>query len=181
MTRRIASLFAACFMAAAAFGATAQAQTATTKIAVVNIQEIMRDSTAAKSVREQLDSKQKAYRAEMEKQETSLRKEEQELAKQRSVLAADAFEKKLREFQTKFTSAQKDVQTKKGALDNAFGQALNDIQKAVYDIVSGLAKERGYTVVVPTSQLLYAEPGLDISKEVLEKLNKQLPKVSVKF
>ena len=36
-------------------------------IATINIQQVMQDSTAAKSVREQLESKQKAFQAEVSK------------------------------------------------------------------------------------------------------------------
>ena len=152
-----------------------------TKIAVVNIQGIMKDSKAAKSVRSQLESKQKAYQAQISKMEESMQKEEQELGKQRSVLSQEAFEKKVQDFRTKATKMQRDVQGKKATLDSAFEGALNDIQKVVSEIISTLAKEKGFQVAVPTSQLLYAEPAIDISDEVLSRLNKKLPKVSVKF
>jgi outer membrane protein len=151
------------------------------KLAVVNIQKVMQDSTAAKSVREQLKSKQGGFEAEMRKKEEDLRKEDQELSKQRSVLAPDAFEKKIQEFRNKASSAQKDVQGKKMQLDKAFGGALNDIQKSVFDIVATIAKEKGYEAVIPTSQMLYADPALDVTSEVTSRLNKQLPSVSVKF
>jgi Skp family chaperone for outer membrane proteins len=74
------------------------------KIAAINIQQIMNDSTAAKSVREQLENKQKTFQAEITKKEESLQKEDQELAKQKSVLAKDAFEKKALEFRKESTS-----------------------------------------------------------------------------
>lgn len=150
-------------------------------VAVINIQQIMSDSTAAKSVREQLESKQKAFQAEITKKEESLQKEDQELAKQKAVLAKDAFEKKAVEFRKKAAEVQKEVQSKKALLDSGFEQALGDIQKAVNEVIADLAKEKGYTLVVPTSQILYADNSMDVSKEVLDRLNKKLPKVSVKF
>lgn len=149
--------------------------------AVVNIQQIMKDSTAAKSVREQLENKQKAFQTEITKKEEQLKKEDQELAKQRSVLAKEAFEEKARAFRTKATDMQKEVQSKKAMLDNGFERALMDIQKVVSEIIVEMAKEKGFTMAIPTSQILYADPKMDISAEVLEKLNKKLPKVDVKF
>lgn len=150
-------------------------------IAVVNIQQIMKDSTAAKTVREQLESKQKSFQAEITKKEEGLKKEDQELGKQKSVLAKDAFDKKISEFRIKATSVQKDVQAKKALLDGAFEHSLNDIQKVVTDIIADLAKEKGFVVAVPTSQILYADKSLDISSDVLDRLNKKLPKLDVKF
>lgn len=178
-TPRIYALATAILLACtpAAFAADA----APVSIAVVNIQQIMRDSTAAKSVREQLDTKQKSFQAEITKKEEDLQKADKELGKQRSVLSKEAFEKKALEFRTKATDAQKEVQAKKALLDNAFARSLNEIQKAVTDIITEIAKEKNFTVAIPTSQILYADSKLDISDEVLTRLNKKLPKVNVTF
>ena len=154
---------------------------AETNIAVVDIQKIMRDSTAAKSVRTQLESKQKAYQAELKKKETAMQKEEKELSAQRAALSPEAFEKKVNAFRTKATTVQKDVQKKKSALDRGFEKALNDIQKSVNGIITDLAKEKGFDLAIPSGQLLYAEPSMDMTSEVLSRLNKKLPKVSVSF
>jgi Skp family chaperone for outer membrane proteins len=70
---------------------------------------------------------------------------------------------------------------KKALLDSGFEHALSDIQKSVNEVIAELAKEKGFTLAVPTSQILYADPSMDVSKEVLERLNKKLPTVTVKF
>ncbi|MGE0753963.1 MAG: OmpH family outer membrane protein [Alphaproteobacteria bacterium] len=166
---------------AMAVSGNAQAQDAGHKIAVVNIQSIMKDSTAAKSVREQLQQKQKTFQSEITKKEEALKAEDQELAKQRSVLSKEAFEKKAEAFRKKATDMQKEVQSKKAMLDNGFEQALTEIQQTTTTIIAELAKEKGFTVAIPTSQILYADTTTDISDDVLEQLNKKLPKLTVKF
>jgi Skp family chaperone for outer membrane proteins len=150
-------------------------------IAVVNIQQVMKDSTAAKTVREQLETKQKSFQAAISKKEEALQKEDQELGKQKTVLSKEAFEEKAKAFRAKATDVQKDVQSKKAMLDSAFEHSLNDIQKSVTEIIADIAKEKGFSVAVPTSQILYADKNLDISADVLERLNKKLPKLDVKF
>lgn len=165
----------------AAIAAEAAPAAAANTIAVVNIQQIMREATAAQNVREQLESKQKSFQAEISKKEEQLQKEDQELGKKRSVLSKSAFEEKARAFRTKATEVQKEVQGKKAMLDNAFEHSINDIQKVVTDIIAGLAKEKGFTVAIPTSQILYSDSKLDISGDVLTRLNQKLPKLDVKF
>lgn len=150
-------------------------------VAVLNLQTIMRDSAAAKSIKDQLDKKQKSFQSELSSKESQLQKEEQELAKQRNVLAQDAFEQKVKDFKNKAGNAQRDMQAKKAQLDKAFGQALGEVQKSVTVILEAMAKERGFSVVIPTQQILYSDPSLDITQDVLSKLNKSLPTVSVKF
>lgn len=166
---------------AALFAPWASAQAADPTIAVLNIQEIMRQSKAAQSVRKQLESKQQQFQQEMGTKEEALQKEDQELAKQRSLLSPEAFQEKVEKFRNKATAMQKDVRSKKSQLDKAFGQALSDIQKAVHDIVEDIAKQKGLQLVVPTSQLLYADPALDISEEVQKKLDQKLPDIKLDF
>jgi Skp family chaperone for outer membrane proteins len=150
-------------------------------VAVINIQDIMRDSLAAKSVKKKLEAKQKSFQAEMTKKEKDLQKKERDLVKQRGTLSQVEFDKKAKSFQQAATKAQRDVQTKKAKLDKAFSDSLATIQKTVTDIAKSIAKERGVKLVLPTSQLLYADPSLDITKEVLAQLNKKLPNVKVNF
>ena len=169
------------FIALAAFAAPSFAEDAKTDIAVVNIQQVMKDSTAAKSVREQLEAKQKAFQSEITKKEESLQNEDKELAKQQKVLSKEAFAEKAKAFRAKATEVQKEVQSKKALLDAAFERSLGDIQKSVNEVIAELAKEKGFKLAVPTSQILYSDSDMDISADVLKRLNKKLPKVDVKF
>jgi Skp family chaperone for outer membrane proteins len=157
---------------------TAQAEAT---LAVLNIQQIMRESLAAKSVKVTLEGQQKSFQSEMVTKEQALQKKEKELAQQRSVLSPEEFEKRVKEFRTQATAAQREVQAKKSKLDKAFADALATIQKTVMDIVAEKAKAEKIQAVAPTSQLLYADPSLDITQDVLTKLNQRLPKVQVKF
>jgi outer membrane protein len=150
-------------------------------IAVLNIQEIMRESSAAKSVKTTLEAQQKSFQSEMATKEQSLQAKEKELAQQKSVLSPEEFEKRVKDFRTQASAAQRDVQTKKSKLDKAFADALGEIQKSVVDIVTEQAKAKELEAVFPTSQLLYAAPALDITASVLAELNKRLPRVQVKF
>lgn len=149
------------------------------KIATVNFQKVMKDSLAAQSIREQVEKKRGSFKDEINKQEEKLRAEQQELVKQRNVLAPDAFEKKKKEFEGKVANLQKTAKSKAMQLEGVTGKASEELQKTLHGIVEDMAKERGFEVVVPTSQLLYASPSLDITEEVLKRLNDKLPKVSV--
>jgi outer membrane protein len=170
------SLFAILVLAMTAAPALAEQ-----KIAVVNIQQIMRDAKAAEAIRGQMKSKQKSFQEELDKREKELQTQDQELAKQRSVLSQEAFEKKYQEFRKKASDAQKEVRTKRAALDKGFTQALAEIQKKVLEIVEKLAKEKDVDAVISTGQMLYADPSLDLTAEVLTRLNSQMPNVNVNF
>lgn len=150
-------------------------------IAVVDVQEIIKESTAAKNIRDQIEKKRTAYQAEINKRETDLNKKHQELSKQQSVLSKEAFDKKLQDFDTKVSEVQRDVQDKRAKLDQAYMNAVTEIQQSVEAIISDIAAEKGFLLAVPTSQILYAKENLDISDEVLKRLNQRLTKVNFKI
>ena len=66
----------------------------------------------------------------------------------------------------------------RGMIRHLFGPGVNEEIKA---IIETIAKSKSLDVIVPASQALYYKDQLDISQEVLEKLNKSLKKVKVTF
>lgn len=154
---------------------------AETTIGVVNIQQIMRDSKAGNSVRNQLKEKQKSFQAELESKEKALIAEDQALAKQSNTTEATAFQQKVKDFRTKAANAQREVVGKKDKLEKAFAGALKQIQDNVQTIVKEVAAEKKMAVVLPSSQVMYADPTLDITAEVQARLDSKLPSVQVNF
>lgn len=163
---------------ATVFAVPAHAETA---IGVVNITKIMAESSAAKSIRDQLQSKQKAFQSELDNKEKALLKEDQELSKQQPNMEKAAFEQKVKDFRAKAAAAQREIQNKKAQLDKAFAGALEQIQTNVVNITQEVAKEKKLNIVVSASQVLYADSALDVTPDVLSRLNKKLPSVSLKF
>ena len=154
---------------------------AQTSIGVVNVAKIMRDSKAATSVRSQLQAKQKSFQSELETKEKALLAEDQALVKQKDSADKAAFEKKVKAFREKAAAEQRAVQTKKGQLDKAFAASLEEIQKAVTDIVKQVSTEKKLNLVLSSAQVLHGDPSLDITDEVLKRLDAKLPTVAVKF
>lgn len=149
-------------------------------VAVVDVQQIMRDSEAAKSVRAQLADKRTEYQKVVTADEQKLREAEKTLSDQKSKLSAQDFAAKRTEFEQKIRATQQSVQERARTLDTAFNGALEDIKKALGQVVADEAAKHGASVVIDRGQLLIVESSLDITKPVLEALNKSLPKVQVK-
>lgn len=150
-------------------------------VGVVNIQQIMRESKAASSVREQLKNKQKAFQSELDAKEKALQQEDQSLAKQQANLSQEAFSQKVKAFQQKAISARQEIQNKRAQLDKGFSGALANIQNTTLGIIKDVAKEKNLKLVVSSSQVLYSDNAMDITSEVLSRLNSKLPSVSVSF
>lgn len=164
---------------ALAFAATIAQPSFAAGYGVINIQRIMQESKAATSVRNQLQAKQKSFQAELDAKQKALVAEDQQLAAQRSKLSKEAFEQKVKAFQAKASGAQREIQTKKASLDKAFAEALTKIQEKVGAITATVGKEKGYNIVIAASQVVWGDASLDVTDTVLQKLNAELPSVTV--
>ena len=165
----------------ASLALTASPALAESNTGVVNIAKIMQASKAATSVRSQLQAKQKAFQSDLDAKEKALFAEDQALVKQKDSADKAAFEKKVKDFRTKAADEQRQIQSKKAQLEKSFAGALDEIQKTVTDIVKQVAAEKKLNLVVSASQVLYTDPALDITDEVLSRLDSKLPTVAVKF
>jgi outer membrane protein len=147
--------------------------------AVIDYQRILRDAAAARSIRDQIEARRKTYQEEISKQEQQLHEEDKAFAKQRSLLTPEAFAEKRREFEQRVADVQKLVQERRRTLDNVSVAALNEVKKALIEVVTSIADERGFNLVLPTSDVLFFARKIDLTDEVLAKLDARLPNVRV--
>ena len=150
-------------------------------IAVLNLEEIKSSSLAIKNINEQIQKKEAEFVAEIEKKSLDLKKQNDQLVKQQSILNEKAMEEKAKEFNNKVAEAQKDEQNKRTILGTAQMNAFEVVDQAVTKIVNQQAAENKFTLLMPSSSLFYFDPKLDITQDVLKKLNDSLKKVTVKF
>ena len=150
-------------------------------LAVVDFRGVLSKSEAARNIRSVVDEKRQELRKYFLEVENSLRDEQKDLSKKRSIVTAEAFEKRARNLKEKAQSAQKLAQTSNQKLKKSFDQAMDKVQKELLRTVAEVAEESGVGVVLFRSAIVIAVKKLDISKEVLKRLNKKLPDVKVRF
>ncbi|WP_420404779.1 OmpH family outer membrane protein [Nisaea sp.] len=150
-------------------------------VAVVDAQLIMRQADAAKVIREQVEARRKIYEKEYQQREAEVRETEKALPQQRAILANDVFQARLREHQEKVAALQRDGQSMKRELDQAFGRANAQVREAMIEIVADVAAEASVGLVLFKNQIFLGDRKIDLTEEVMLRLNKRLPKVEVTF
>ena len=148
-------------------------------IAIVDVQRILQESLAAKSVQKQLEAQRSKFQNEIEGEENGLRDAEQELTKERDRLPATAYADREQQLHQRFSTVEEHVQERHKVLDQAFTDSMNAVRNALLDVVQKAAHEHGANMVVVKQQALWADQPLDITDEVLKKLDQKLPKVDV--
>jgi len=150
-------------------------------IAVLDFQNILRQAVASKKVTDQLEKQRAAFQDEIQKLENQMRAQEEELKQQRAVLAPEAFNQRVREWQERAAGVQQQVQTRKRQLDQAFNDAILRVREVLLQITQELAAEAGANLVLPKHEIVFVDVKLDLSKEALARLDKKLPSVTVKI
>jgi len=148
-------------------------------IAVIDVQKIMQDSVASKGISKSFETLRETYQKEISTLEDKLRKGEDELRKQQTVLAPEALANKRRDFEKQVAEVQKTVQTRKRVLETSLNEAMAVVHKTMVEVVADISRERGANLVLARQQFVLVDTQLDVTETVLERVNKKLPQVAL--
>ena len=148
-------------------------------VAIIDMQQILRESDAVRAMQAEFEQRRSAYQGELQRKEESIRQKDQELTRQRAVLAADVYAKRRQELEREVASMQREIQEQRSGLDALFGQGMNQVRLALVDIVKEIAQERGADLVLSKANVVLVRPDLEITSEALERLNARLPGVTL--
>ena len=151
------------------------------KIGVIDVQKVLRDSKAAKSVRPEFDKMRKAFQKRVSEQEQQLRQAEQELTRQRAILAPEAFSQKRRSLSEEARRAQNSVKERRRQLDRAFKDTKNEILKNLVMVARQVAKAKKLNMLLEKQFVFLSVKTMDVTNEVIARLDKRLPKLAVKL
>jgi Skp family chaperone for outer membrane proteins len=147
--------------------------------AVLDVQKILRNAKAVKNIRDQITAYGTNFEKEIEKERNELRKANQELSRQRTILAPEAFAEERREFEKRVVEVQRLVQQRQRDLEKSRGTAMLVVNKSYVEIIAKLAAERNLAMIIRKNQTAFAAPTLDVTNVVLARLDKNLPTVKV--
>ncbi len=148
-------------------------------IAVVDVDLILSKSKAAKSIRSQVDKERKSFLSEVKKKEDKVRADQKALDAKRDELTKEQLIEKFQKLEKKRLETAKGLQEKKKKLDGAYTKAMNKLTKSIYDVCQEIANERKIDLVITRQNIIVGNMSLDITKEVLERMDKSLPKLEL--
>ena len=150
------------------------------KIATIDVVQLLRDSKAAISMKDQLNAVAKKYTEEDQKKQKEIQKQEEELLRQKSTLTPEAFSDRKNAFEKKVIEFNKVSQSKRKALAKSEKDAVTQIEDEVEKIVQKIIDTENVTAVFRKSAIILGNPSIDITKKVVDELNKKLSTVTVK-
>jgi len=148
-------------------------------IAVLDTQKVMEESSAVQSIQDQISERRSDYQNQLSQKEQELREENQKLEQQRSVLSADAYEKKKKKLEQRIQRIQGQVQNRKKGMQQVYNRAMNEVKEELVEIVGQIAEERELDMVVNKSAVLLVRRQMEITEAALERLNEELKTVDL--
>lgn len=145
-------------------------------VGVVDLQRVLLDTDAGKRARDVLSNFMKNRQAVIELEEKELKRMEDDLVKQSSVLSAggrrdreDLLRRRVAEFQQRATEMNREVQEKQK-------EVLEGFREKAERVVGRVAQQLGLLVVMEKGKggpTVYSDAALDISAKVIEEFNKE--------
>lgn len=148
-------------------------------LAVVDIEKILSDSMASKSVQKQVEEKRKSFLAEVESAEKKLRDEQAAIEAKRETFTKEELAEKGKGLVESRMEARKKIQDTKAKLDTAYTDAMTKLTKAIYEVSQKIADERKIDLIITRQNIIVGSMSLDITKDVLAQLDAALPDLSI--
>jgi Skp family chaperone for outer membrane proteins len=150
------------------------------KIATLDVIQLLKESKAAISMKDQINGVAKKYIEEDKKEQTKIQKKEEELLRQKSTLTPEAFSDRKNTFEKEVIEFNKKTQKKRLALSKAEKDSVRQIEDEVEKIVKEIIDTEKITAVFRNSAVILSDKSIDITPRVVIELNKRLSNVTVK-
>ena len=145
-------------------------------MAVVNVQEILDNSLVIIDATKTLNKEKEDYQKKFSEKEASLTKEKESLTARTSIMSQADIQKEVELFQKKVADFQIEVRDTEVKLQQRMTTILSKVSDELKIIISEMLKEKEfskYDSVVNSEAFLYFDSKNDITKDVLQRLNKK--------
>ena len=148
-------------------------------IGIIDVQRILRQSAAYKSIRPQMQKLKKDFKEKFRTAEGKLRTANKDLQQDRAILSPEAFAQRQREFRKSVNTLQRSMQGVNRLLEQALSNGVGKIQIQSRDITKEIAEEMNLDLVLSNAAVTFAKQQLDLTDEVLSRLNKRIPSIKI--
>ena len=143
------------------------------RIALVDLNFVLRNAAATNRVRVLLDEKKAEFSNEFQEKEATLLIRERELNLRRDIISEADFNAEVQAFQDDVAAVQREIQFKRNSLDQAFQQAQDNLRMLAVGIIEEIANREALDMVMTREVSLLFRPDLNITQEVLSTLDER--------
>lgn len=148
-------------------------------VIIIDGVKITQVSLVGQDIARQIETLRGTIETEIAAEQKQLQAEGEELQGQFTVLPPAQFEPRRRAYDTKIQAFRRKVDEKQAVVQRALTLANNEIERSMRPILREIMNRRSANFVFDKAQIALAGPGIDVSDEVIEMLDKKLPTLTL--
>ena len=149
------------------------------KTVYLDLNMIMANSNAGKSINSQLEDNHKKNIANFQKLEEALKNEEAKIISQKTVISKEDFEKKIMNLRDKANKYRKE---RNDSINNLNNQRLDATQKMITlirPILSEYSDNNSISLIIQKRNIVIGKTSLDITDDILKIVDEKIEKISI--
>ncbi len=152
-------------------------------VIIVDMDRVIGESAAGKQASGELKTRNDANQARLASLRTQFGSEGETLQKSAPAqgaapAAVTAFQGKVRDFQTRQQTAEADLQKRDRDFQISRQYVIKQINDGAQPVITTVMRERGATIVLAEGATLQHSSAIDVTADVIARLDKALPRVS---
>ena len=149
------------------------------KIVYLDVEKIMQDSIAGKSIISQIKKKREVSISKFKKKEKEIFNKEKKLISQKNVLSKEEFESKIKELRSDISNYQKERNKTSNDIAKLRIKASTSLIKKLTPILEDYSKKNSIKIIVQKKNIVMGRKEDDITKDILELVNQKVKSIKL--
>ncbi len=149
------------------------------KIVYLDVEKIMQDSIAGKSIISQIKKKREVSISKFKKKEKEIFDKEKKLISQKNVLSKEEFEKKIKDLRGDISNYQKERNKASNDIAKLRIKASTSLIKKLTPILEDYSKKNSIRIIVQKKNIVMGRKEDDITKDILELVNQKVKNIKL--
>ena len=148
-------------------------------IVYIDLNKIMNNSTAGKSITSQLENNHKKNILKFKNIEEELKKEEVNIISQKNDITKEEFEKKINDLRDKANKFRKERNDNINNLNNQRLEATSKMITLLRPILSEFSDENSISLIIDKKNIIIGKTVLDITDDILKIVDEKIGKIQL--
>lgn len=148
-------------------------------IAVMDVVEVMRRSTAAQHAQQVLGERQRLFSEELQREQVALQATRKEIEGEQGKVPPAQLQAKVQAFQQRALSDQRRFAERGRALQETSRYVQGQIQQVLTAVIQQVSQSRGVNLLLHREGIVRGLNALDLTEPVADQLNRVLPDVQI--
>jgi|TARA_B100001063_G_C16657372_1_gene499226 outer membrane protein len=145
----------------------------------VDFKYILNQSDAGKKAQNHLKSKLENGLKKLKDKEKKIQNEEKKIIEQKKLVSTEEYKKKVSDLRKKVSLLQKERSNLLNTVAKQRTKARNELLKNLNPIIKDYMNEKKIRMVIDKKSLLLADENLNLTKEIISRLNKKLKSINL--